>query len=125
MAITKIEWKRGDSFVIDEPGMLVEDPNGTQSMTVDGVAVRASPIDMTGWTVKSHIRRKDTGALIAECVHTWTNRAYGAYRLAVMDTSAWPLRVLAWDIEFTDPNGFVGSTKTVYIQCIKDETRAV
>jgi hypothetical protein len=108
MSAQVIEWKRGDSFVVDEPGMLAD----------------GQPLDMTGWTVESQIRRKDTGELVATMAQSWTTRGIGAFRLEVKDTTAWPLIVLAWDVQLTDPAGYVASTPTRYIRCKQDETRA-
>lgn len=119
-----IDWKRGDSFRVDELGMLVEDANGTLTMEVNGEQVPASVLDMTDWEVKSQMRRKDTGELVADLEHAWTDRATGKYTLQVKDTTAWPLTTLAWDVQFTDPTGFVTSSETQYIRIKQDQTRA-
>lgn len=118
-----IEWKRGDSFKVDELGMLVEDANGALTMMVNGVQMKASPLDMTGWGVASQVRRKDTGDLVADLEMTWTDQATGKYSLQAKDTTAWPVTTLAWDVQFTDPAGFVTSSETQYIRMKKDQTR--
>lgn len=105
--MTTIDWKRGDSFVVDESGMLA-----------DGVA-----LDMTGWTIASQIRTQRSDTLVANLAVTWLNQDIGAYHLECVDTTAWPIGKLLWDIQFTDPDGYVTSTETVTINCIKDQTR--
>lgn len=118
-----IEWKRGDSFRVDELGMLVEDANGALTMEVNGAQIKASPLDMTGWGVASQIRRKDTDELVADLEFSWTDQATGKYSLQVKDTTGWPLGMLAWDVQFTDPDGFVTSSETKFIRITKDQTR--
>lgn len=118
-----IDWKRGDSFRVDELGMLKEDPEGELTMDVGGKLVKASPLDMTGWEVRSQMRRKDTGALVADLVHVWTDRATGKYSLQALDTTGWPITTLAWDVQFTGPDGFVTSSETQYIRIKADQTR--
>lgn len=120
-----INWKQGDSFIADEAGMMVADPDGTLTMIVNGAAVKAKLLDMTGWQVKSQVRRKDTDELVCELDFSWTNQVAGAYRLQAKDTTAWPLTQLAWDVQYTDPDGYVTSSETQYIRCTKDQTRAV
>lgn len=118
------EHKRGDSFRVDELGMLAEDADGALTMMVDGAEVRASLLDLTGWGVASQVRRKDTGELVADLEVSWKDRAAGTYSLLAKDTTAWPVTMLAWDVQFTDPDGFVTSSETKYIRIKKDQTRA-
>lgn len=124
MAATVIEWKRGDSFVLVEPGTLVENASGTLTMNVNGASVPASYLDMAGWTVKSQIRNKATGELVSDMAFSWLDQSIGSYQIEVKDTSQWPLATLAQDIEFTDPIGYVSSSETIYIRCKIDQTRA-
>ena len=119
-----IEWKRGDSFRVDELGMLKQDDSGTLTMVVNGAQVKASPLDMTGWTVASQVRRKDTGELVADLDFAWTDQATGKYSLSAKDTTEWPVAMLAWDVQFTDPDGFVTSSETQLIRIKQDQTRA-
>jgi hypothetical protein len=119
-----VDWKRGDSFRVDELGMLIEDANGALTMEVNGAQVKASPLDMTGWTVASQMRRKDTDELVADLDFSWTDQATGKYSLQAKDTTKWPVTTLAWDVQFTDPSGFVTSSETKYFRIIKDQTRA-
>lgn len=135
-----IEWKRGDSFVVNESGVLVSDPTGGKTMTVratmrSGVLVEdatgtltmsvpARLLDMTGWNVLSHIRRKDTSALVCALDLLWTNRVAGAFTLEAKDTTTWPVGLLLWDVQYTDPSGYVASTETMAIKCKADQTTA-
>ena len=118
-----IDWKRGDSFRVDELGMLVQDPNGTLTMIVNGVEMRASILNMTGWIVASQVRRKDNGELVADLDFAWTDQATGKYSLTKKDTTGWPLTMLVWDVQFTAPDGFVTSSETKYIRIKCDTTR--
>lgn len=119
-----IDWKRGDSFRVDELGMLTEDADGLLTMEVNGKPVKASVLDMTGWTVASQMRRKDDGTLVADLEFAWIDRLTGKYGLQVKDTTGWPLTTLAWDVQFTDPSGFVTSSETQFIRIKQDQTRA-
>lgn len=119
-----IDWKRGDSFRVDELGMLTEDANGLLTMEVNGQPVKASPLNMAGWVVASQMRRKDTGELVVNLEHAWIDRAAGKYTLQAKDTTGWPVATLAWDVQFTDPSGFVTSSETQYIRIKQDQTRA-
>ena len=101
----KIEHKRGDAYSISVT--LLED---------DGV----TPIDLTDYTVRSHIRRGDT--LIAELEFTAVDLVNGEYKLSIQDTTGWPLGELVSDIEYTDANGDPRSTETYYIDVIRDVT---
>lgn len=116
--------KRGDSFRVDELGMLVERADGPLTMIVDGKELRAAVLDLTGWGVASQLRRRDTGELVADLVVTWNDRTTGTYSLTALDTLAWPVTTLAWDVQFTAPDGFVTSSETKYIRIKKDQTRA-
>ena len=119
-----IDHKRGDSFRVDELGMLVQDDAGTLTMIVNGVPMKARVLDMTGWAVASQLRNKQTGELVADLAHAWTDQATGKYSLTALDTTAWPVATLAWDVQFTDPDGFKTSSETRYIRIKADTTRA-
>jgi hypothetical protein len=122
--MSTIDWKRGDSFLVEELGMLKPDPDGTLKMIVNGEEVPASALDMTGWAVASQIRRKDSDELVCDLEFAWVNQVQGSYRLQAKDTSAWPLAMLSWDVQFTNPDGFISSSETMFIRCKKDQTRA-
>lgn len=101
---TVINFKRGDSFIL-----------GAQA---------TSGIDsLTGWTIRSQVRNGDT--LVAELDVDVTDEAACEYTLSFAgSTSAWPLRRLETDIEYTNPGGQVISTETYYINVLKDVTRS-
>lgn len=99
-----VQIKRGDTFLVE--GVV----------TTDGVAQ-----DLTGWSVRCHVRRGST--LVQDLEVQWTNRAAGVYRLHCADTTAWPVGVLTSDIEYTTQSGQIASTETFEIEVIKDETR--
>jgi len=115
--------KRGDSFRVDELGMLVQDDAGALTMIVDGVEVRASLLDLTAWGIASQLRRKDTGELVADLEVIERDRTKGQYSLQAKETDAWPVTTLSWDVQFTSPDGFKTSSETKYIRIKKDQTR--
>jgi hypothetical protein len=116
--------KRGDSFRVDEIGMMVQDDVGALTMIVDGVEVRASLLDLTGWGIASQLRRKDTGELVADLDVIERDRSKGQYSLQAKNTTEWPVTTLSWDVQFTSPDGFVTSSETKYVRIKKDQTRA-
>ena len=118
------EHKRGDSFRVDEPGTLVQDDAGELTMNVNGVQMKGRLLDMTDWQVASQLRNKQTGELVVDLEVVWADRAKGAFALIAKDTTAWPLTTLSWDVQFTDPDGFVTSTDTKHIRIKQDTTRA-
>ncbi len=101
-----IDFKRGDTFEI--AGQLFS--NG-------------SPIDITGYTIRSHVRYKDN--LVKNLTSSITDAAAGKYQVSAtaLETSVWPVYNLTMDIEFTDTTPKVFSTETITIRMIKDETR--
>lgn len=99
-----IDFKRGDTFAL----------GAAASGTGDA--------GLAGWSIRSQIRNGDT--LVAELDVDVTDEAGGEFTLSYSgDTSAWPLRRLETDIEYTDPDGNVVSTETYYISVLKDVTR--
>lgn len=102
-----IQHKRGDTYRISVA--LTED---------DGI----TPIDITGWEVRSHIRKRSR--LVCNLEYIPVDRINGKYELLCDDTSDWLKGVLTSDIEYTDSNGGVFSTKTYEINCIEDVTYA-
>lgn len=100
---TSFDFKRGDSFDIEGQ-----------------VAVDGTVQDITNWGIRSHLRNGTT--LIAALTVTKTDATDGKYTLSVADTTAWPLRRLVCDIEYTRPDGKIASTETFYINCIQDVT---
>lgn len=123
MSGLSLDWKRGDSFVIVEPGMLIADPAGDKTMTVDGKPVPARLLDMSGWTVQAQVRAKAGGTLVADLELVWIDRAYGSYQLQAKDTTSWPVGALLCDVQFTDPEGFIASSETLTIKLLADQTQ--
>lgn len=101
----KIHHKRGDTFFL------------ANRLTQDG-----APIDLTGWSVRSHVRDGDT--LVKALTYAVVLAADGQYSLtaAPADTEDWPVKTLHCDIEYTSPGGTVTSTETFLIVVIKDVT---
>jgi hypothetical protein len=101
-----IEFKRGDTF--ETEGQLLS--NG-------------SPLDITGYQIKSHIRYKNN--LVKNLAVSFTDAALGKYKLsaASSDTASWPISDLDMDIEFTDLSGKVTSTNTIIVRVISDITQ--
>jgi len=101
----KIVHKRGDTFKIAV--VLTEDDGATR-------------FDLTGWTVRSHIRRR--GFLISELVFGDIDITNGEFSLMAEDTSNWPISELESDIEYIDTMGYSHSTETYTVEVIKDVT---
>jgi len=101
----EIEHKRGDTYRIDV--VLTESDGST-------------PIDMTGWTVRSHVRRYKT--LISNLNVIYDDRINGEFTLSIDDTTDWPICKLSSDIEYTDENDDVRSSETYTISVIGDIT---
>lgn len=98
--------KRGDTFLY--AAVLRESKTGPV-------------IDLSGWTIASMIRDAD-GVLIEELVVTVTDAANGAYTISAADTTAWPVGLAYWDIEYTDTHGVIQSTDTVTVSILQDIT---
>lgn len=97
--MTKIKFKRGDTFALDaDVGQSI-----------------------VGWSIRSQVRFGDQ--LVATLTITATDEEAGTYRITAGDTSDWPAKQLAWDIEYTNDDGVVISTETITIDCQADVTR--
>lgn len=103
--VKQITHKRGDTYKIAIT--VTEDDNVT-------------PINITDWTIRSQVRRRDT--LIAELSFEITDGINGKYTLQCEDTTDWPLGKLFTDIEYTDLLGSVVSSETFEIYVIRDIT---
>ena len=101
----EIEHKRGDTYKI---AVVLTESDGT------------TPIDMTGWTVRSQVRRRKT--LISTLDVTYDDRVNGEFTLSLDDTTDWPVCELSSDIEYTDGNDDVKSSETYTISIIGDIT---
>lgn len=103
--VIRITHKRGDTFVMS-----------AAAKNADGTGV-----DLTGYTIESHIRSKG-GVLIAQPAVTITNAQAGEYDLTVADTTAWPITALFMDVQYTAPSSGVESSETLMIIVEEDIT---
>lgn len=108
MAAARLDIKRGDTYVVT---VTATEDDGT------------TPIDLTGWTIRSQIRDAED-VLVAQLRVTVTNAAAGQFTLdqATPDTTGWPVGTCSQDIEYTDPSGRVISTGTFSVRVAKDIT---
>lgn len=60
-----------------------------------------TPIDLTGLTLTSHLRKKD-GTLVATLAVTITDAVDGKYQIVGTPTVAWPLEDLYFDVLTSD-----------------------
>ena len=77
-------------------------------------------VDITSWTIRSQIRNSDN--LIATLTVTKTSAAGGQFTLSATaaQTDAWTAGNHQCDIEFTDDNSVVFSTKTFAVEVLED-----
>ncbi len=101
--MVSIPFKRGDTFLVQ----------GTVSQ--DSVAQ-----DISGWAVRSQVR--DGSTLVSELVVAITSAADGTYTLTKSDTTAWPVKTLSCDIQYTTASGQIVSTETFQIVVQADIT---
>lgn len=101
-----IEFKRGDTF--EQEGQLLSD---------------GLPLDITGYTIRSHIRYRNN--LVKNLAVSLTDAPLGKYKLSATssDTALWPVSDLDMDIEFTNLSGKVTSTNTIIVRVIPDITQ--
>lgn len=85
--------KRGDSFVFQ--GKV--DQNG-------------QPVDLTGWAIRSQVRLGDE--LVDELEIEIIDAAAGVFRAKSLDTSAWPLATLKFDVHYLTAEGYTHTTPT-------------
>lgn len=101
-----INVKRGDTFIIQ-------------------VAVKQDniPIDITGWSVKSQLKKGST--LVETLDFTAVDMPNGIYELSspASKTELWPVGVLDCDIQYTTLTPQVISTDTFQVNVIKDITQ--
>ena len=107
--MSAITFKRGDTF----------------SMT--GVVKVAGVVqDMTGWTIKSQIRKRkvtEASGLISELVCAWVSPELGALIISDATTSDWPACDAEIDIRVTSPTGDKTTTSTAQITIAEAVTR--
>lgn len=75
-----------------------------------------------GWDMAAHVRTR-TGRLVAALVPEWLDAPVcRALRLRSADTTQWPVDVLEFDVQWTRPDGFVLSCKTLQCRVLRDQT---
>lgn len=77
-------------------------------------------VDLTNWVIESQVRDGDT--LIGELTIVPTSLPNGQFNLQSGSTSAWPVRNLFCDIQYTTPDGIVTSSETFIVSMVKDVT---
>ena len=107
MYCDKIEFKRGDSLslyweVSDGPG---------------------KPRDITGWQFFAQLFRGDEKVADFECAIQ--NAGQGLVRLSILDTSAFPVGDLSFDVVMVlpEPAGFTITSPTARITCTNRKTQ--
>lgn len=106
--MTTLIFKRGDTFGFSA---AYTNANGA-ALSLDGI------------TVTSQVRRADSNDLVANVTVVVTDEEGGTYTLQVLDTSAWPLTNLVWDIKYAyTASGASVRTETVQIKCVAQVTQ--
>ena len=88
------------------------------------VAAVSIDTDITGWTVKSQVRKLD-GNLVADLTFALVEAGELAstYTLTKLDTSTWVEGKYHWDIRYTEPDGKITTTETVEVNVVRSITR--
>lgn len=106
----RVTHKRGATF---EAACVRKDAAGTR-------------VDLTGWTITSHMRRR-SDQLVQQLVTSLADQVAlpGVFTLTATaaQTAAWPVEVLLWDIRYQPPTG-VEFTETVEVDVQREITRA-
>lgn len=107
MYCEKIEFKRGDSLslyweVSDGPG---------------------KPRDVTGWQFFAQLYRADEKIADFDCAIQ--SAGQGLVRLSILDTSAFPLGDLTFDVVMVlpEPAGFTITSPTANLRCVARKTQ--
>lgn len=87
------------------------------------VQAQGAPVDITGWTIESHLNAPGRRRVFA-FAPVITDAAAGAYTMVAEPevTRAWPLGSLSMDIRYTDAAGTVMSTSTAQLRVLEAET---
>jgi putative intracellular protease/amidase len=101
-----MKFKQGDTFDYSGPAEVLD--------------AAGAPVDLTGWTVASHVRFPDKGSKFI-LTATWVG---ANVRLRSTETLSWPIGIAEIDVEFTSPAGDVVSTETVRFEVTADLTSA-
>lgn len=107
-----MEHKRGDSFVLD--AVLFEDDEVT-------------PVDITGWTITSQLRkrknRRENGDLVDNLTVTIVSAVNGQFQITnTTDPNTWPIFRCELDIQYKDLTDKVVSSDTIEVDVVKDIT---
>lgn len=103
-----ITLKRGDTFTYD---FTVTDPNNSDA-----------PVDLTGWAIRSQIRRGTK--LTQELTVTILDAVNGSFQLTATDaeTALWRVDTHTCDVEFDQPGVGVTSSETFNVIVCQDVT---
>ena len=112
--VVTYEFVRGDDFYIP--------------MTLTDPANNGSPVDISGWTIRSQVRyaRKLISELSVTILDDGIDaQLRGRFALALPkeQTATWPIRKLKCDIQFDRPVEGRVSSKTFIIDCMEDQTQ--
>jgi hypothetical protein len=78
------------------------------------------PVNIQNIGIRSQMRFGST--LIAELIPTKIDEAGGEYELLCLDTTAWPMKTLTCDVQYTLENGDDQSTETFAFEIVRDIT---
>jgi hypothetical protein len=101
----RLQHKRGDTF-----RWAMSHPEDPEVSTLEG------------WVITSQVREADE-TLVASLTVSNRDDAARVFVLSAGDTTAWPLKTLYCDIQYTDPSGVIRSSPTILIDCVRDITR--
>lgn len=104
--MSKVLHKRGDTFRMQ----------GT-------VKIGGEVQDITSWSIVSQIRDEANPEFEVDLDVTVIDAVNGLYEISYTDTSAWPIKSLVWDIQYTTDTDQIISTDTITIDVRKDVTR--
>ena len=78
-----------------------------------------------GWAMSSQLRGPGGRALVADLSLTWIDAATTRHLLIrAANTSAWPVALCEFDVQFTRPDGHITSTSTAGINVVRGVTYA-
>ena len=102
---------------------LITIKRGDTCRLVCAVTIDGDPADITGWSIRSYVRRGKT--LVGELTATITDAANGAFTLlekVAGMTEEWTPGSHTMDIEYTNASNVIFSTETIDVTVIPDIT---
>lgn len=79
--------------------------------------------DFTGYGIESQIRDA-RDFLVEQLTASWIDSTQGLYAISSADTTVWPVGRLAFDVQITDLSGRRSSSRTEFVNVIRDQTHA-